>query len=244
LIGCYSPSVKEAQYLCPDQKCPPGQICSPCGICVSEKEAPRGGLACPGCALGARSTGDPGLPSLALCPAAWQVPGLAKDDSASKSTPCGRQASGDGFSAVDHATQCSVEDNCVAGWHVCTDENDVTTRGLQRSLCEGLDSQAGMFWATRQPASISNKDPTLAVCTSGSARIVGCGPLYSARSPQGCSVLERYIGELPAASPSPAWDCAGHSDGTWWCGTSGNEANEVTKVNSSHGGVLCCRDVI
>jgi hypothetical protein len=244
LLACYSPAVKEGQYLCPDQKCPPGQVCSACGICVGGNEAPHGGVACPGCAQGQRSDGDPGLPHVAMCAAAWLVPGISSDSADSLATPCGRQAGGDGTSTVDHQTGCSAEDNCAAGWHLCADETDLAARGLSRALCDALDDQAGSFWASRQPASQPNRDPTLPTCGSGHARIIGCGPLYAARAPAGCSLLSRYIGELPAVSPSPAWDCADHSDGSWQCGSDGNEARQVVKPRADHGGVICCRNLI
>jgi hypothetical protein len=241
VAACYAPSLKEGQYLCPDKQCPSGQVCSACGVCAGAHEAAHGGVACPGCAQGQRSAGDPGLPGVALCGAAWLVPGIAADAADSLATPCDRQPAGDGASTVDHTTACTVEDNCAPGWHVCADEGELAARGWSRSLCEGVDLQAGSFWASRQPASVPNKDPGGATCGSGHARIVGCGPLSASRAPTGCSLLSRYLGTLP--SPSP-FDCAAQSGGTWQCGSEGKEALEVTKPRSDHGGVLCCRTSI
>jgi hypothetical protein len=248
LAGCYAPTIHDGQYLCPDGSCPSGQICSPCGICVSRNDSPHGGIACPGCALGERSTGDPRLPNLALCAAAWTVPGVSAQAPDSLATPCNREPDNDGLSVVDHATACSVEDNCAPGWHVCADETEASTRGLTRQICQGLDSEDGNFWATRMPGIAVTKDPTAASCaapgTTGTVHLIGCGPLYANKNTQVCSVLARYIGEIPASGANAAWDCAAHSDGAWQCGSDGTEALDVVKPSAAHGGVLCCRDQI
>jgi hypothetical protein len=249
LAGCYSPALRDGQYLCPDGSCPPSQICSPCGICVSRGDAPHGGLACPGCALGERSAGDLRLPNLALCGAAWTVPGVSSDAPASLATPCNREPDNDGISVVDRTTACSVEDSCAPGWHVCADEDEASARGLTRQKCQGLDSEDGNFWATRMPGTRVIKDATAASCaaagqTGATVRLIGCGPLYSTKNTQVCSVLARYIGEIPASGTAVAWDCAAHSGGAWQCGSDGTEALDVVKPSAAHGGVLCCRDRI
>jgi hypothetical protein len=242
--GCYAPSFIDGQYLCPDKHCPGGQICSPCGVCMNPDDPSTDGVGCPGCALGDRSLGDPRLAEVAFCDAAWRVPGISTDTSASLATPCDRSPGADGLSAVDDATTCSVEDACASGWHVCLDEQDVVDRGMTTSDCTSVDMQTGAFWATREAATEKNDAPP--ICgSSGTARIIGCGSLYSASlTPVTCSVLARYIGEITGTATVTAWDCMSKSDGIWQCGMDGKEALSVIKTTAQGGGVLCCRDQI
>lgn len=240
LAGCYSPRLADGQYLCPDKRCPDGQVCSACGVCVS---AGAGAASCPGCALGARSMGDPGLPNLAFCPAAWTVPGLSASAApASAATPCGRNPNSNGRS-LDNKIACTVEDSCAAGWHVCAGDAEAQARGLSGQICDGLDAFAN-FWTTRQPGAFRGADINIISCApSGTTRLIGCGSLYG-RGTRSCAALTRHLGTAVAAPGVAAFDCSTASQGAWVCGAPGMEAALVTKPNANRGGVLCCRDVI
>jgi hypothetical protein len=183
--------------------------------------------------------GDPGLPGLAFCSAAWQVPGVSATAApASMATPCARQPAALGRSAS--GASCSVEDNCAAGWHVCSGDSDVTAHGLTSELCDGFDNQRA-FFTTREPAMAVLTDQTRppACGPTGATRLVGCGSLLG-RGTTGCATLTRSLGIQVVL---PAFLCDASANIGWLCGgTVFAEAVNVTKPRVDHGGVICCRD--
>jgi hypothetical protein len=226
LCGCYEPEIADRQYSCrgTTNGCPDGLICDSCFYCVRPGHE-TDPLQCQstGCAQarGGRSSGDPGLPSVAFCPAAWRVPGTSS--ASSLATPCNRVPGADGTAG---GVDCSIEDNCAPGSHVCRSDGELALKGLTSQQCA---SQSGGFWATRQPGGM-NFD-----CVAvGSNNVLGCGDLGSPTTV--CAVIDRAM---------TAADCS--LTGSWSCGTVGvDDRTEgllvVKSTATSGGGVLCCAD--
>lgn len=228
--GCFRPNIADGQYSCSPgvttgDNCPDGYSCSACGLCYKGSSPVDDHANCAtGCSNngGQRAGGDVGLDGIAFCPAAWSVPGLT--DPAARATPCNRQPGADGKG-------CSVEDNCSAGWHVCSDEADLGAHGFTAQNC--LAAPGGM-WLTRQPGTVDPADPRRAgQCgSSGSNNLYGCGSLGSKPS---CGLLQRGMNYT---------DCLNSM--VWSCGTDPSQGLEeqrlVVKPSLDLGGVICCRD--
>jgi hypothetical protein len=232
LASCYSPTISDGQYSCPDgTTCPSGLTCSPCGLCVHPGAATSVG--CPGCSNGARST-TIGGPLVAVCPAAWTVPGI--QGAAAMATPCDHAPGMDGTA---NGKKCSVTDNCAAGWHLCADDAELKIKGFGSDECAGLEANqvAVGFWVTSQPGDIEGE-----CVTTGTARLIGCGRV--GLSVGKCTVSQRFIGTAYDNLKGRLYDCTRDPSisADWSCGIAGMEQLTVTKTSTKSGGVICCRD--
>lgn len=229
--GCYDPTIADGQYVCnSSNRCPSGFKCSTCHVCIHEGSPDPGNcVEVPPCTNGnaVLNLGD-----VAFCPAAWLYPGVASSASPSTYLPCNRRPRADGRGTGNGGADvnCSVADNCRAGWHVCEDETDLAGRMLTQSQC--MNSPAG-FWATRQSSLAGS------CADSGSALVLGCGGAGVGMGTMGCMLLDRAFGTA---------DCAA-STGAWGCGDA-TVADKVsfllvkTQAADQNGGILCCRDPV
>ena len=125
-------------------------------------------------------------------------------------------------------TQCSIEDLCADGWHVCRAPTELVARNVLQ--CQG--GAEGTFWLTRT----STRAITANQCepsTQSPDNIAGCGTIGQSITSPSCQPLNRFMTDQDCRSNSP-----------WECGDNGSteEAAIVTKTGPSHGGVLCCKD--
>ncbi|MSP62684.1 MAG: hypothetical protein EXR72_20615 [Myxococcales bacterium] len=230
LSACYNPKIGDGQYSCVSgsheaDNCPAGLSCSACGVCRNGGKEVDDRPACPsGCTNngGRRATGDPGLPRVAFCPAAWSVAGIVSGDAAVKK--CGGKPDANG-------TGCTPADNCATGWHVCTGDKDALDHGLTVAACQS--APAGMY-ATGHRGGLEIMGPGMRApsCNSlgGIAEFVmGCGTLGT--SVKSCSILQHAMG---------AMECTG----VWSCGSGGMAlaGDLVKKSGLELGGVICCQD--
>lgn len=200
------------------------------------------GLARIGCADGHRE-GFRSLrryPDIAACAGGFQVAGVTTD----APPRCERHGGDDGTNPT--GVDCSVEDLCAAGWHVCVGPAEVAARS--RDGCAGAHDAEGAFFATR------TSGPGCGVCATGSATdcggndcradcamsaqttndLFGCGTIGAVPEATTCGVLDRFSHDQCAMLPAP-WTCTDEGSGT-------HEASVVTKPGPEAGGVLCCRD--
>jgi cysteine-rich repeat protein len=170
-----------------------------------------------GCADGTRE-GIPGANVLiAACAGAWDNPGLpAPPAPALGCTDVGN----DGPSPA--GASCSASNLCAAGWSICADATQVTSRLAGADCGEGF---APGFYAANQPSD------GLARCTgTGANDLFGCGDNGTPADPLSCTPLTQWSGNLCAALA-----------GDWQCNSDDNERTVVVKLTAPGGGVLCCR---
>jgi hypothetical protein len=185
-----------------------------------------------GCADGTREafTDNVRFPSIAGCAGAWSVPGLISERSMAPG--CARAAGNDGSNPT--GIECTVEDMCADGWHVCGGASELTVKGVscQDAGIVPMTAQGGaMFFATRQRGT----PPTGCSpgATTGSNNLHGCGNFGRVEDPGCAPPLDRQI-ENTACTANPPWSC---SDPV----SIMTEAMVVTKSAAAAGGVLCCR---
>jgi hypothetical protein len=170
-------------------------------------------------------------PRIAACAGGWRVPGLLSESA--RAPQCLRRsgndsANVDGRGCVDNAcVDCSASDLCAPLWHACLNGPEVAD--CSPTGCEGMLSPGDeAFFVVMTGASSQG------VCyPEGKNDLHGCGNLGAPESDQ-CPPLTRRMSFT---------ECNG--TGTWECGNANRnliEAETVRKVNSSLGGVLCCRD--
>src|SRR6185369_17165670 len=114
----------------------------------------------------------------------WLVPGI---NSAAAVTPaCGRMPTASGKNAAQ--IDCSAEDNCGQGWHVCNDEAEMSARGFTAAHCTAFGATDGL-WASRSrggPPSMGQPP----VCGGALNRaVLGCGMI--GMPPQSCTLLQK-----------------------------------------------------
>ena len=236
LSGCYAPSIRSGQYSCQKEgsTCPSGFTCE-CKVCVLPGQLPDGCFTGRevGCSNGDRAGDDPGLPRVAICPAAWLLPGLARGQ-----TPCDRKPTASGKSAG--GVECSAEDNCGKGWHLCRSEAELGDRDFTGAHCEAIKS--GTLYAIQQSgqviANLGRPEDSTVSCSSGDQAILGCGTAPVGSS--GCQVVkhglfvyDRKVGgdlDLCKLLAADVWKCEKPAPST------------VTKPRIDQGGVICCRD--
>ena len=185
-----------------------------------------------GCADGTREAfADPArFPAIAGCAGGWSVPGLLTEGSLAPG--CARAAGNDGSNAT--GIDCTVEDLCADGWHVCRGASELTQMGVTcqaSGIAPGTAGGGAMFFATRQRGTA----PTgcSAEATMGSNNLHGCGNFGRVEDPGCAPPLDRQI-ENTVCAANPPWSC---TDPT----SIMTEAMVVTKLGSVRGGVLCCR---
>jgi hypothetical protein len=187
-----------------------------------------GVLGLPGCSVGARSAQDPGRAGAALCPAAWTVAGV----NPVTATPCNRDVNATGMNG---ATNCTTEDNCAVGWHVCTGETELTTNGFTATDCTNLNA-SNALWVTRQTGGPPMPGPGPPECKAGPGSLFGCGQFGNVPSAT-CTVLKRVLVNPPDAVD----DCSTATQAAFLCGTAMiAESASVTKPTRDKGGVICC----
>ncbi len=169
-------------------------------------------------------------PNIAGCSGSWSVPGIRQAASPS----CGRNAGDD---VALPGLFCNPADLCAEGWSVCSSAADVTAHHADG--CTGVTTGATepLFFATRQSGNGNT------VCTNTQAHandLFGCGNIGDTPDTATCSPLTRFSQNLCASLNGN-----GPLESPWLCGVFGDqEANNVTKIGNSRGGVLCCRDVV
>jgi hypothetical protein len=252
LGGCYSPDIKDGQFTCSDGvTCPSGFVCV-CNSCVKNasniscadggqpmdlagNDLAVGDLATPsdmnslpGCSAGSRVPNDPGKAKIALCPAAWQVPGIHP----ATLYPCSRMPDATGKMG---GTDCTTEDNCVAGWHVCRDENDVSASGLAKSECAAIVN--GFFLSAQKGGPPPSPGPP--VCDNTNYHTVfGCGSIVQQGGAPNCTLFNAALLNPPDGTDH----CSASTSGNFVCGSNSIEGDAVTKSTRMGGGVLCCHD--
>ncbi|HXU06914.1 MAG TPA: hypothetical protein VN903_38440 [Polyangia bacterium] len=187
-----------------------------------------------GCADGTREAfADPTrFPAIAGCAGGWSVPGLLTERSLAPG--CARAAGNDGSNAT--GLDCTVEDLCADGWHVCRGASELTQIGVtcQDSgiAAAGTAGGGAMFFATRQRGTAPTGCSVDA--TTGSNNLHGCGNFGRVEDPGCAPPLDRQL-ENTVCAANPPWSC---NDPT----SIMTEATVATKLGSARGGVLCCRD--
>jgi hypothetical protein len=179
-----------------------------------------------GCADGARE-GFSNIslsPNVAGCSGAWSLPDVRNVTRTACTTP-----GDDGSNTA--GTACRAIDVCAANWHICATAAEITTASYTNS-CTGIANMGdpNYFFVTQQSGVGSGScDAT------GSNDLFGCGNYGGALVGPGitnCPPLNYFSNNLCSSLGAP-----------WSCGSDGvNEIANVTKTNSTNGGVLCCRD--
>ena len=185
-----------------------------------------------GCADGTREAfADPArFPAIAGCAGGWSVPGLLTDQSLAPG--CARAAGNDGSNPT--GMDCTVEDLCADGWHVCRGASELTQMGVtcqDSGIAPGTAGGGAMFFATRQRGTAPTGCSVDA--TTGSNNLHGCGNFGRVEDPGCAPPLDRQI-ENTACAVNPPWSC---TDPT----SIMTEAMVATKPGPARGGVLCCR---
>jgi hypothetical protein len=185
-----------------------------------------------GCADGTREAfADPArFPAIAGCAGGWSVPGLLTEGSLAPG--CARAAGNDGRNAT--GIDCTVEDLCADGWHVCRGASELTQMGVtcqDSGIAPGTAGGGAMFFATRQRGTAPTGCSPEA--TMGSNNLHGCGNFGRIEDPGCAPPLDRQI-ENTACATNPPWSC---TDPT----SIMTEAMVATKSGPARGGVLCCR---
>lgn len=162
-----------------------------------------------------------GSQNIAACEGAWGVPGLF----AGAATTCQRLAGNNAKSPA--GVDCSSQDLCAAGWHVCNDAADVANhQGGGAGPCRSLMTNGFTFYATAQP---SNGASTCSNVPTDVNDVFGCGDTGS-KPAGGCTPLNATIGTF-----TPVNGFTFGSDDT-------SRERENVRKTIGPGGVLCCRD--
>jgi hypothetical protein len=165
-------------------------------------------------------------PTIAACSGGWDEPGLIS--SSARTPQCNRRAGNDG--QKPSGSGCSAADLCATGWHVCLSAQEVSD--IPGGCADALSDIAGSaFFATAQHAQLLS-------CTtndSGTNNVYGCGNIGSTPD-HSCQPLNRFLHDTDC-SYYPPWQCSNGPPGT-----SSTELDDITKVGSTRGGVLCCKD--
>lgn len=188
----------------------------------------------PGCSTGARAPNDPGKAKLALCPAAWAQPGIHP----ATTHPCNGVVDATGKNG---ATNCTTEDNCAMGWHVCRDMADIVASGL--SDCTAITQG---FWIAAQkgepPPSPQPMGPP--ICDGLNYHSVfGCGSITQVGGAPQSSGCSTFLFSAVLVNPPDGTDhCSVSTSGNFVCGANAIEADNVTKTTRAGGGVMCCQN--
>jgi hypothetical protein len=185
-----------------------------------------------GCADGTREafTDQVRFPSIAGCAGGWSVPGLLTEPSMAPT--CARAAGNDGSNPA--GVDCTVEDLCAEGWHVCRGASELTLVGgncQEAGIAPATPAGGAMFFATRQRGTAPTGCSPDA--TTGSNNLHGCGNFGRVEDPGCAPPLNRQL-EATVCAANPPWSCTDPAGIM-------TEAMVATKSGSAAGGVLCCR---
>jgi len=185
-----------------------------------------------GCADGTREAfaDQARFPAIAGCAGAWSVPGLLSEQSMAPG--CARAAGNDGSNAT--GIDCTVEDLCAEGWHVCRGASELTLMGVacrDSGIAPATAGGGAMFFATRQRGTAPTGCSPEA--TVGSNNLHGCGNFGRVEDPGCAPPLDRQI-EGTVCAANPPWSCNDPNSIM-------TEAMVATKPGAAAGGVLCCR---
>jgi hypothetical protein len=182
----------------------------------------------PGCSDGTREgyLDMKKYPGIAACSGGWAEPGL--DSEASHTPECARRAGNSGDKVDGHG--CSIADLCAAGWHVCESTHEVSL--LVTACTDAFSPSAAkpVFFVTRQRA-IGLTCTANSQTEGGTNNIYGCGNVGSFAD-KSCTPLDHMLRDSDCAN-QPPWSCSDNSQ---------DEYLVVTKLGSSRGGALCCKD--
>ncbi len=160
------------------------------------------------------------------------VSARACSPTASMALGCARAAGNDGSNRA--GTNCTVEDLCADGWHVCRGASELTLHVESPVATRGIGPAAGggsaMFFATRQrgtPPTGCSPD-----ATTGSNNLHGCGNFGRAEDP--VARPARSSDRKHVCAANPPWSCTDPASIM-------TEAMVTTKSGFAAGGVLCCR---
>ncbi len=238
IAACYDPRIPSGGFSCSAANqfvCPEGMHCDmSSGLCVrgpaSDGSANPDGPISPalaGCSDGTREAlGRLDVyPGIAACDGAWSIKGVVQDDPPN----CNRQAGNTGQNPS--GTDCKVSDLCAAGWHVCTDLNDVSLH-MGGAACGELMSASTVIYVTRQHGAQTTGLCVLASMDSNN--VYGCGglglrPLVT----DGCAPLNAELRAVANQCPPP-WDCGTDSQS--------EGSNVIKTAPTPGGGALCCHD--
>jgi hypothetical protein len=195
-----------------------GDAAPPIPDATAQPDAPTPAV---GCSDGTREAfSDIGMfPTIAACSGGWDLQGLLEGTAPA----CNRDA-GD-KSSNPNGAGCA-DDLCAAGWHVCTDGDDVLSHSPQGCPSFGpARADGGVFFATKQPSSNGTCGD------AGTDDLFGCGSM-GANVPAGaCGALTVTSGNGCQFLTLP-----------WTCGAASlDERSLALKARPEGGGVLCCK---
>ena len=126
---------------------------------------------------------------------------------------------------------CSAADLCAENWHVCRNGNDVVANSPTGDCESCVPAGEQRFFLVASGAS------SMGICSSDSHEsndLHGCGGLGQPEV-QACAPLSRRMGFADCLATHGVWNCGSQDD-------SSQEAKVVTKLGTTLGGVLCCKD--
>jgi hypothetical protein len=167
-------------------------------------------------------------PNIAGCAGGWNVPGLLA--TSSRSPSCDRVAGNDSPNST--GAGCCAADLCALTWHACLDGPDVASHsptGGCESIVSPGDKAFFVVMAGASPQGVCYPD------SSAVNDLHGCGSASIGQpESEGCPPLTRRMG-FADCEATDVWQCGSADDSL-------DEAEVVTKLDSSMGGVLCCKD--
>jgi len=164
---------------------------------------------------------------------------------------CNRAAGNNGANRA--GTACAASDLCAAGWHICTDYQDVNINSNHAGCTPaGVGLTGDYLFLSRQSSNgcgicAEGKSVDKTVCNSAACRagclqsefisndVFGCGN-YGA-VPGDCPPFNHFSSNLCSQISSRGWACTSPQDPIGYC-----ETYTIKHSNPDNGGVLCCKD--
>ena len=170
-------------------------------------------------------------PNIAGCAGGWRRAGLL--DASAREPQCLRVAGND--SRNPEGVGCSPADLCAPSWHACLNGPDVAssspTGGCESIVSPGEEAFFVVMTGA-SPEGVCYPDSSLANAND----LHGCGSIGLIGQPEsgGCPPLDLRMSFADCAATAGVWDCGPAADSLV-------EAAVVVKLDSSLGGVLCCK---